>query len=146
MVTLTGTFERSLDDKNRIAVPKTLRDEFSADGVAHLFVAPQQNKSLSVYAPAEFEALAERLGAKSTNQVEVLKYKRFFYSKAEKVELDGQGRIRIPDRLAEFAQLRRDVVLLGVQDHAEIWDKQVWTEFQDQHLARFDEMAQSAFA
>jgi transcriptional regulator MraZ len=143
---LTGTFERSLDDKNRIAVPKTLRDEFSADGVTQLFVAPQQDKSLSVYAPAEFEAIAERIAAKSTNQVEVLRYKRFFYSTAEKVELDGQGRIRIPDRLAEFAQLKRDVVLLGVQDHAEIWDKRVWTEFQEQHAARFDEMAQAALA
>ncbi len=143
---LTGTFERSLDDKNRIAVPKTLRDEFSADGVMQLFVAPQQDKSLSVYAPAEFEVLAARLAAKSTNQVEVLRYKRFFYSKAEKVELDGQGRIRIPDRLAEFAQLKRDVVLLGVQDHAEIWDKQIWAEFLEQHAARFDEMAQAAFA
>ena len=143
---LTGTFERSLDDKNRVAVPKTLRDEFSADGVTQLFVAPQQDKSLSVYAPAEFEALAERLAAKSTNQVEVLRYKRIFYSKAEKVELDGQGRIRIPDRLAEFAQLKRDVVLLGVQDHAEIWDKQFWTEFLEQHAARFDELAQAAFA
>src|SRR5436309_2621543 len=100
---LTGTFERSLDEKNRIAVPKSLRDEFSTDGVAQLFVAPQQDKSLSVYAPAEFEALVARLAANSTNQVEVLRYKRFFYSKAEKVELDGQGRIRIPDRLAEFA-------------------------------------------
>ncbi|MCX7421407.1 MAG: cell division protein [Planctomycetia bacterium] len=151
---LTGTFERSLDDKNRIAVPKPLREEFSmtstssppTDEVVQLYVAPGQDKSLSLYSKAGFDALAQRLASSSSSRAEVLNFQRLLFSRAEKVELDGQGRIRIPERLAEFAQLKRDVMLLGVQDHAEIWDKGVWAEFEQRHAARFDEMAQAAFA
>ena len=149
---LTGTFERSLDDKNRIAVPKPLREEFTlassapAEEVVQLYVAPGQDKSLSLYNKVGFDALAQRLASSSSNRAEVLNFQRLLFSRAEKVELDGQGRIRIPERLAEFAQLKRDVMLLGVQDHAEIWDKGVWTEFEQRHAARFDEMAQAAFA
>ena len=148
---LTGTFERSLDDKSRIAVPKTLREEFtsalmaSAEEVIQLYVAPGQDKSLSLYSKAGFEELAQKLASSSSNRAEVLNFQRLLFSRAEKVDLDGQGRIRIPERLAEFAQLKRDVMLLGVQDHAEIWDKAVWTEFEQRHAARFDEMAQAAF-
>jgi MraZ protein len=148
---LTGTFERSLDEKKRIAVPKPLRDAFSIrdnkqeDGITHLFVAPGQDQSLAVFATADFEALAQRMSANTSNRTEVLNYQRLFFSRAEKVELDGQGRIRIPERLAALAGLNRDAVLLGVQDHAEIWDKVLWTEFEQRHTARFDEMAQAAF-
>lgn len=149
-MTLTGRFERSLDDKSRIAVPKTLREEFStsaaAEGVTQLYVAQGQNKSLALYAPVQFEGLAKRLESSSSSRAEVLNFQRLLFSGAEKVELDGQGRIRIPERLAEFAQLKKDVMLLGVQDHAEIWDKAVWNQFEQEHSARFDEMAQAAFA
>ncbi len=146
---LTGTFERALDDKKRIAVPKTLRDEFGSsvtEGIQHLYVAPGQDKSLALYAPAAFEVLAQRLAGSTSSRSEVLNFQRFLFSRAEKVELDSQGRIRIPERLVGFAELKREVVLLGVQDHAEIWDKELWQDFENRVAARFDEMAQTAFA
>jgi MraZ protein len=149
---LTGTYERTVDEKSRIAVPKQLREEFgsrnsSGDiGVTHLFVGPGDDQALVVYAPADFDKLAQRMDTSSSTRADVLKYERFFFSRAEKVELDGQGRIRIPERLAAFARLQRDVMLLGVRDHAEIWDKTLWTEFEQQHSARFDELAQAAFS
>ncbi len=142
---LTGTFERVLDDKKRIAVPKNLREEFSSNGISHAFVAPGQDRSLAVYSPAAFDQLAQKMASSTSNRAEVLNYQRLLYSRAEKVEFDGQGRIRIPDRLVELAQLKSDIVLLGVQDHAEIWDKEIWAEFLSRHAARFDEMAQAAF-
>ncbi|HLQ43895.1 MAG TPA: division/cell wall cluster transcriptional repressor MraZ, partial [Planctomycetaceae bacterium] len=82
----------------------------------------------------------------SSHRAEVQIFERLLFSRAEKIECDGQGRIRIPERLAEFAQLKRDVMLLGVRDHAELWDKEIWTEFEQRHSAAFDEMAQAAFA
>ena len=59
--------------------------------------------------------------------------------------MDGQGRIRIPERLKKYAQLDRDVMLLGVHDHAEIWDSSTWEQFLEKHTADFDEMARKAF-
>ncbi|MBM81800.1 MAG: division/cell wall cluster transcriptional repressor MraZ [Planctomycetaceae bacterium] len=143
---LTGTFSRNIDDKRRIAIPKRLRDEFGSDEkVASLYVAPGTDKSLSLYSHTEFENLAARMAEKSTNRADIRNYLRLFYSRAERVDLDGQGRIRIPDRLAEFAQLKREAVLLGVQDHAEIWDAAVWDEFLTDQVSDFDKMAEQAF-
>lgn len=147
MTTLTGTYTRTLDEKQRLAVPKRLRVQFSASGKEpeSLFIAPETEHSLGLYSPESFESLANRLAERSSNRAEVRNYLRLFYSRAERVDLDSQGRIRIPERLVEYAQLTRDVMLLGVHDHAELWDKELWEQFLGRHSADFDEMASRAF-
>ena len=142
---LTGTYERNLDDKKRLAVPKRLRDEFGTDEITSLYVAPGTDRSLALYSPAAFDRLAQEIAQQPSNRADVRKYLRLFYARAEKVDLDAQGRIRIPDRLAELAGLQRDIVLLGVHDHAEIWDAVVWNEFLTTNGPEFDAIATQAF-
>ncbi len=142
---LSGTYTRSLDEKQRLAVPKRLYEDFNEPELNHLFVAPGTDKSLVLYSPAGFEKLARKIAKQSSNRVEVRNYKRLFYSRAERVELDAQGRIRIPERLVEFAGLSRDVVLVGVHDHAEIWDATAWDKFLEGTEPGFDGMATHAF-
>ncbi len=144
-MTLTGTYSRSLDEKHRLAVPKRLREKFSAKELTSLHVAPGTDLSLALYSPAAFDNLAERLSEKSPNRKERQNYIRLFYSQAEEVELDSQGRIRIPERLVDFARLEHDVMLLGVQDHAEIWNPALWDEFVARNGPEFDELATRAF-
>ena len=60
--------------------------------------------------------------------------------------MDSQGRIRLPERLVEFANLQQEVVLLGVHDHVEIWDKGVWRDFFDKHSGEFDKLAAEVFS
>ena len=143
---LTGTYSRNLDDKHRLALPKPLCTEFGEEQLTSFYVAPGTQKSLSLYSPAGFEKLARKIARRSANRAESLNYVRLFYSRAEKVDLDAQGRIRIPDRLVEFAGLSRDVVLLGVHDHAEVWDAVAWQKFLTETGPAFDEMALQAFA
>ena len=143
---LTGTFERSLDEKQRLAVPKRLREQMGGDEVRSLFVTPEPNLSIGLYSSTAFERLAARLEARSSNRAEYRNFLRLFYARAEELELDGQSRIRIPDRLMEYAQLHKEVVLMGVQDHAEIWGQARWAAFLEQHGPNFDAMASQAFA
>ena len=89
--------------------------------------------------------MAGRFNEKSSNRSEFRNYLRLFYSRAEEVAFDSQGRILIPERLVEFARLKRDVVLMGIHDHAEIWDKELWEGFLSEHSSDFDEMADRAF-
>ena len=145
---LTGTYSRTLDEKQRLAVPKRLRDQFSDSGeqsASSLYVTPETEHSLGLYSPQAFENLANQLAEKATNRADVRNYLRLFYSRAEQVEVDSQGRIRIPERLVEYAQLKHEVMLLGVHDHAEIWDRRLWEQFLDRHGAEFDQMAAKAF-
>jgi len=141
---LTGTYSRTLDDKNRVAVPKQLREEFGGSSITCLYVAPGTDGSLSLYAPAAFEELAKRLASKSAGQVKVRNYLRLFYARAERVQLDSQGRVRIPDRLAGLANLGRDAILIGVHDHVEIWNGSTWEDFLQDHSQEFDELAGQA--
>ena len=142
---LTGTYTRLLDEKQRLAVPKRLCEDFNEPDLNTFYVAPGTDKSLVLYSPAGFEKLARKIARQSSNRVEVRNYKRLFYSRSERVELDAQGRIRIPERLVEFAGLSRDVVLAGVHDHAEIWDAAAWESFLKSTGAAFDEIATQAF-
>lgn len=142
---LTGTYSRTLDGKHRLAIPKRLREDFQEPDLTLLYIAPGTDKSLALYAPAAFKALAHRLEERSSNRAEARNYFRLFYSRAEGVDLDSQGRIRIPDRLVSFAQLEHEVVLLGVHDHAEIWSRTLWEEFLARTAPDFDKLAEEAF-
>jgi MraZ protein len=144
-MTLTGTYSRILDEKQRLAIPKRLREQFGGEDLNSLYVAPGTERSLALYSPQAFESLARRLAERTSNRAEVRNYLRLFYARAEEVVLDGQGRIRIPERLMEFARLEHEVMLLGVHDHAEIWDRRLWEEFLAAHGPQFDEMATQAF-
>jgi MraZ protein len=140
---LTGTFSRTIDTKQRIAIPKRLRDEFAGENPA-MFVAPGTDGSLALYTEEMFALLASRLNAASPAEEDVRAFSRLFYAQAQRVEFDRQGRLRIPVELAELAGLRKESVLLGVFDHLEIWDKRRWDEYLTDKRGRYDEIAEAA--
>lgn len=137
---LTGTYLRTLDDKRRVAVPKRLKDDFGEANLEYLYIAPGTQRSLVLYSPKGFAKLGEDLDGKS----DLENYLRLFYSSVERADLDGQGRIRISDRLADYAGLKREAYLLGIRDHAELWDKDSWDEFLQSNSPSFDQLASQA--
>jgi MraZ protein len=142
---LTGSFSRAIDEKLRIAIPKRIREELlRGDGHA-LYVAPGTDGSLALYTEDVFAKFAARLTAASPAEQDVRAFSRLFYSQAQRVEFDTQGRIRIPAELAELAKLKRDAILLGVMDHLEIWDRARWEQYLAERQNRYDEIAEAAF-
>ncbi len=143
-VAFTGTFDRTIDDKHRIAIPKAMRDEFITGDNKRIYAAPGNDKCIAVYSEKSFEEYAEKLKQLSSARSEVRNFLRIFYSQAEGVEPDKQGRIRLPGRLVSFARLESQVVLVGVRDHAEIWEKSRWEELLATHAEDFDALALAA--
>ena len=142
---LTGLYTRTLDSKQRLAVPNRLCDDFNEPELKALYVAPGTDQCLDLYSPAGFDRLARKIAKLPSNRAEVRTYKRLFYGQAERVEFDAQGRIRIPDWLVTRAELSGEVVLVGVHDHAEIWNASAWQKFVTDSGPSFDEMAAKAF-
>jgi MraZ protein len=142
---LTGTFTRSIDEKLRVAIPKRLREVMGAPPQGGLFVAPGTDRTLAIYTEDAFRELAERLALASPTQHQVRDFTRLFYARAQRVELDAQGRIRIPPELAELAGLGNEAVLVGVRDHLELWDRGRWDSYLAERQSRFDEIAEAAF-
>jgi len=141
---LTGTYERSLDDKQRLAIPRPLKDGFRDGESEELYLAPGNEGCLALYSLQGFEALAQQMARLSTGQANVRNYLRLLYGQAERVQVDKQSRVRIPERLIQLAGLQHDVVLIGVQDHVEIWDKGRWDSFFAQHVDQFDRLTSEA--
>ncbi len=143
-MSLTGTYHRTVDEKQRLAVPKKLKEALLLETEYTVYVAPETDRALTLYSGHEFDRRATRLVELSAQRTEVRNYQRLYYSQAEQVELDAQGRIRLPERLMEFAGIEQEVVLLGVHDHIEIWDRIRWGDFLQQHSAEFDKMSTAA--
>ena len=108
-------------------------------------MAPGTDGSLAIYTEESFAQLAERLTEASPTQREVRDYTRMFYGSAQRVELDRQGRIRIPAELAQRAKLGKDAVMVGVRDHLELWAADRWQAYLTEKQAHFDEIAEAAF-
>ena len=141
---LTGTFERNIDQKLRLALPRPLKEAFQVKGSDELFLAPGNEGCLSVYSPEGFDQFARQLANVSPGRANVRNFLRLFYARAERVVLDKQSRIRIPDRLMVHASLQHEVVIVGVNDHAEIWDKPTWEQFLTGYSSQYDQLTPEA--
>jgi MraZ protein len=142
---LTGTFARAIDDKLRVAIPKSLRESLECPAGGSLYIGPGTDGSLAIYTEGALEHWGKRLELAPPTQRNVRAFIRLFYAQSQRVELDRQGRIRIPAELAALARLGKDAVLLGVQDHLELWAADQWRTYSAQMQARYDEIAEAAF-
>jgi len=143
---LTGNFVRVLDDKQRLALPRRLRDALGFPSNKVLYLAPGTDGSLALYTEETFVRLAEQLDGGSPTRADVRAFSRLFYAQAQSVEMDRQGRLRIPQELCQLATLSKEIVLLGVRDHLEIWDSQRWNAYLDQKQQQYDQIAETAFS
>jgi transcriptional regulator MraZ len=124
---LLGEFVQKLDAKNRFTLPARYRSRF-ADGVV---VTKGLDGCLVVFNKAGWESFAEswlqRLDPLSREGRLV---SRFVFAGASEGELDGQGRVMLPQPLMEHAGLSRDIVVAGVRDFLEVWDLEAWKRVQ----------------
>ena len=146
LMLLTGTFIRSLDDKQRFAIPKPLREGFGQSSDLVLYLAPGTDRSLSLYSEESFTQLANQLGNHSPNAQETRAFSRLFYAQAQRVDVDRQGRVRLPSDLAQWAALDKEIILLGVRDHLEVWNPERWESYLSDKQPQYDALAESAFA
>jgi MraZ protein len=122
---LLGAYEHTIDDKNRLTLPAKYREAFK-DGVV---VTRGLDGCLFAYRRPDWDRLVEsRLAPLDPLSPETRRLQRFFYAGASEAELDKQGRVMIPAQLIEHAKLGREVVVAGVNDRLEIWDRAAWRE------------------
>ncbi|MBM4095907.1 MAG: division/cell wall cluster transcriptional repressor MraZ [Planctomycetota bacterium] len=140
---LTGTYQRTLDEKKRLVLPKKVREALGDP--ESLFVAPGPDKCLWLHTGGELERLATRLDDRPATDAEARLFRRLFFAQAEAVDVDRAGRILLPDRLVALAGIGHEVVLVGVRDHMEVWDAAQWEAYLRRHESMFDQVAEEAF-
>ncbi len=117
-----GEFEHTIDDKGRVAVPARFRDGFSEG----LILTRGFDHCLQAFPRPVWQSLSERISSLSIGHEEVRNLRRLIFSGAAEVEPDRQGRILIPQNLREYASLREQVVIAGVNTHFELWSRERW--------------------
>jgi transcriptional regulator MraZ len=121
---LLGAYDHTIDDKNRLTLPAKFRESFAEGAV----VTRGLDGCLEVYGGEDWDRLVEsRLAPLDPLSKETRRLQRFLFSGASESELDKQGRVTIPAPLLKHAQLGRDVVVAGMRNHLEIWDRETWS-------------------
>jgi MraZ protein len=121
-----GTFDHSLDAKNRLTIPAKFRAALS-DGVV---LAKGIERCVQVWTPKAFDAyVGEALRGLNPLSEQARKLNRFFAANSLDTELDSAGRVMVPGFLLEHADLRKDVVVTGAGDCLEVWDRGAWADY-----------------
>ena len=119
MGSVTGTYEHSIDAKGRLFIPAKLREEL---GVS-FYLAMGIDTCLAIYPQSTWDKFTEKFASLPMTQSKVM---RSLFANAVKCVPDSQGRIVLPQRLRKYADLGKDVVIIGVHDRAEIWSAERW--------------------
>jgi len=135
-----GQFEHGIDEKNRLFLPARFRHKQAG---ADFIITQGLEGCLYLYPPSSWATLAEKLEhLPLENKSDERAFKRMLLSAASEVEVDGQGRILIPQLLKDYAHLKRDAVVIGMMKHVEIWSKERWTAYQEKARSSFESSAQ----
>lgn len=128
LTALMGTYHHNIDAKGRMSFPTKLRDILGGE----FYVTKSINqKCLTIYSKEEWEKLSAKL-ANAPDSSGGLFIKRWLFAGAGELVPDKQGRVLIPADLREFANLTKDVVVIGLDDKAEIWNKELWDSQQNE--------------
>lgn len=139
---LFGNYELTIDDKNRLLVPAEIRRAIDPveDGNA-FFIVTGTNKRLWMYPDKYYENMVLGLQSDIVPEEELLEFDQMHFGLASRAELDRQGRVLIPERTLRKAGLSKDITLVGVRDHIEVWSRNEWNARVEELCQRRSEIA-----
>lgn len=134
-----GEYRHSVDIKGRVFIPARFRTVENQ----RFFVNRGLDGCLSVFTEDGWSVQQEKINGMDTMKKDARDFKRIYFANAIEGICDKQGRINLPDKLIQLALLGREVVIVGVSDHFEIWDTERWEEYQRDASKRYEELAEN---
>jgi len=126
VVTLTGTYPRALEGKRMLTLPPEVIDQLG--NCTQVLMSPGPDPCLWLTSVDHLEKLSERLEHSPASEMDVRVFRRLFFGQIEKIPVQ-EGKIVIPERLALFGSLEKEIAIVGVEDHFEIWDLERWRKY-----------------
>jgi MraZ protein len=138
---LMGEFHHNIDEKGRLIIPSKFRYELGDKFI----VTKGLDGCLFVYPRKEWDDIVSKLRVLPFTKKDARVFMRFFLSGATECEFDKQGRINITSPLAEYADLTKECVIIGVNDRLEIWSKNRFEEFFTDNEESLSDIAENLF-
>ncbi|KKR10419.1 MAG: Protein MraZ [Parcubacteria group bacterium GW2011_GWA2_39_18] len=135
---LIGEYLHTLDDKKRLMMPAKIRKSLGEEMV----ITKGLDNCLFVYPLSEWQKLADKLSKLPISQGNARSFARLILAGASETEIDSLGRILIPDYLREYAHLNKEIVIVGVYNRLEIWDKASWEEYRKNSESSGNDLAE----
>ena len=137
----TGETERSIDEKSRISLPAEMRAGFCSGIV---YASPGPNDTIWLSPEATSETKASSLEQHLLPDEDVMDFEQILFSQTRRLEIDKQGRIRLPDTLLSLAGVSDQAFVLGVGDHVEVLNHANWSVKRVENLAKLREIMKRA--
>jgi MraZ protein len=131
-----GEYQHAVDSKNRMIIPSKFREELGSKFV----LTKGLDGCLYAYTLEEWKILEDKLKRLPLTNKDARAIVRFFFSGANEIDIDKQGRSLIPQNLLEYAGIEKEIVSIGVSTRVEIWSKEKWDEYNNLNID-FDEIA-----
>lgn len=133
-----GEYQHTVDPKGRVIVPSKFRE-----GLGEKFILTKGlDNCLFAYSSEEWSNLEAKLRSLPFTDKDVRSFVRFFFAGATECEVDKQGRILVPQNLREYAELDKDIFIIGVSTRVEIWDKSKWEGYNNNDNMSTDKIAE----
>ena len=136
-----GEYRHTLDEKGRIIIPSKLRNDLGENFI----ITRGLDNCLFIYPKDEWVNVIEKY-KQLPNTKDARNFMRFLLSGATTLEVDKSGRINIPTPLMNFASLKKDCVIIGVNERLEIWSSENWEKFVSDNEASFSDIADNLFS
>ena len=145
MLMITGEYEHSVDEKNRLFVSNKLRSQIDVEHYgSNFYMAMGPNGILCLYPEKYFQQIA-LVGAPGMGAPdESVAFERLSFALASKVDLDRRGRLLINDKLRRRARLGTELTLVGVRDHIELWNTEDWENYLEDNLNQYQNQTAQA--
>ena len=131
----TGTYQNSIDSKNRMIIPSRYRDQLGG----HCMLTRGFDRCLYIYSMEDYEVLVNKIRKLPQSDRDVRKFIREFFSNTEECHLDSQGRILIPQHLRDYAGISKNLITKGAMEKIEIWSTEVLSDPDGENMMDNDE-------
>ena len=134
-----GSFAHSLDEKGRLMIPRKMREELGFK----VYIMKGFDGSLSIYTVERYQKLVEEFNKLSFTQQRNRDYLRAQFATTYEMDVDKLGRLQLPTALLNKFNISRNVIVLGIGDHIEIWDAKKYEEYESGIVDNFEKNAEA---
>lgn len=136
-----GSYEHSLDEKGRLLIPRKIKEGLAS--LKTLYVMQGFEGCLAIYTEDEFKKLVEECNKLSFYKKNSRDYLRLMLASVYELNIDKVNRIQFPSQILEKFGIKKEVLIIGVNDHFEVWDKNKYLTYEKEANDRFESIAES---
>jgi len=137
-----GEYKHNLDKKGRIIIPSRFREISKDNYIEKFYMTRGLDKCLFMFTEEEWKTQELKFKNLSFTKKETRKFNRLFFAGATELIPDRQGRILIPGYLKSYAEIKKDIMIVGVSNRIEIWSADKWDEFYSTSKESFEDIAE----